>query len=532
MTLNRALLLIMACSAWAATLEVRPGGETIQSAIDKTKAGDTVVVHGGTYRERVRVDKDGIVVTGAPGEEVIITGADVIPAGAWEQVAGKPVWRHTPWTNRGLTNPGDERHRLIGRTEQVIVDGKLLRQVLQLEQMEPGTFYAEPAKALFVRLPGDGAPAEDRIEASVRSSLMEITGSHVVVRRLRFLYASNAAQRPALDIKGADNLVEDCVTEWTNGCGAQLGGERNTARRLVSRFNGQIGMRGFGDKNVMEECRLEGNNVKGFDKTWETGGIKVAQTKEFVIRRCQALRNDGPGFWYDNDNHDGLVELSYAAENEGPGIFIEISERATIRNNLLVRNGLKKEPISWMAAGILLGEAMRCVVERNISVGNRQGIEVRQQRVRPTFPRGHGEGQKCYSEGHVFRNNIAAFNLQYQFAMYGDNAFFGAKRETSLSDLELMDPDKRGWRAENNLYFAAPGQGLILWGAGWLPKHKEFLDLKAYEAEHHLEQGSMVADPLFVNWEAGDFKLKPGSPAVKLGAGIQESGVGSRETGK
>ena len=509
------VFLIMGLAAWAATLEVRPG-DSIQSAIDKAKAGDTVLIHAGTYRERVRVDKDGIVVSGAPGEDAVITGADLIPAGEWEQVAGKPVWRHTPWKYRGPTHPNDDFHRLIGRTEQVILDGKLMKQVLQMEQMEPGTFYADPGTALFVRLSGDAAPAGHTIEASVRALLMEITGSHVAVRHLRFLYGCNPAQRSVLAIEGSDNLVEDCITEWTNGCGARLNGERNTARRLVSRFNGQMGMGAQGVHNVMEECRLEGNNVKGYRKGWEAGGIKVVMTQGFVIRRCQAVRNDGPGFWFDIDNRDGLVENSYSAENFGAGFFAEISGPVTIRNNLAVRNGLKDEPGSWCNAGILLGEAMHCVVEHNISVGNRHGIEVRQQRIREAGSRGPSREKRCYSDGHVFRDNIAAFNKEYQFAVFGDNTFFGAKKEVSPEDLELLNPDKRGWRAENNLYFAAPGEGLILWGAKWLPKHLEYRDLKTFQAEHHLEQGSKVADPLFVNWEAGDFKLKPGSPAEKL----------------
>jgi hypothetical protein len=357
------LVVFPTANAWAATYQVFPadGARATQVAVDKAKSGDTVVIHAGTYRESVRVANDGtpekpIIIAGAPGEEVILTGADAIPSGQWVLLPDTSIWRHAPWPYRGPTHPNNEFHRLIGRTEQVIVDGKLLRQVLEMKQMEPGTFYAEPAKALFVRLPGDGAPAEHRIEASVRPVLMEITGNHVVVRHLRFVHASNSAQRPALDIAGAGNLVEDCVAEWTNGVGARLGGERNTARRLVSRFNGQMGMSGHGVRNVMEECRLEGNNV-----------------------------------------------------------------------------------------------------------------------------------------------------------------------EVSPADLELMNPDQRGWRAENNLYFAAPGGGLILWGAKWLPKHREFSDLDTFRSQHGLERGSVAADPLFADWQAGNVDLHPRSPATKLGAGFTEA---------
>ena len=52
----------------------------------------------------------------------MITGADPIPAAAWVQEPEKPIWRHAPWTYRGTTHPNAEFHRVIGRTEQVIVD--------------------------------------------------------------------------------------------------------------------------------------------------------------------------------------------------------------------------------------------------------------------------------------------------------------------------------------------------------------------------------------------------------------------------
>jgi hypothetical protein len=523
---NFALALLIAGAACAATLQVSPTGDfrTIQSAVNSAKSGDTILVHAGTYREAVRVTGDGLTIAGASGEDVILTGADLIPSAAWTQEPGKPIWRHAPWLYHGPTHPNDERHKLIGRTEQVIADGKLLRQVFQPGEMQPGTFCADvQAKVLLIWLADGGEPAQHRMEASVRPVLMEISGTHDSVRHLHLLYASNPAQKGALIIGGSDNLVEDCIAEWTNGVGAALHGDRNVARRVVSRFNGQMGMGGHGTDNRMEECTLEGNNVKGYSKMWEAGGIKITVSRNFQIIRCKALRNDGPGFWFDIDNRNERIEDSFAAENNGAGMFAEISETATFRNNVCVRNGLKDEPGAWNGAGILLGEAMRCIVEHNISVGNRSGIEVRQQRIR-SLPadtsRDRPQEKRYYSEQHIFRNNIAAFNKEWQFAVYGDNAFFGAKREVSAEELQLMDPDQRGWHSENNLYFAAPGEGLILWGAKWLPKHQEFHDLASFQTKHQLENGSVVADPLFTDWKNDNFALQPDSPAKPIAAGL------------
>jgi hypothetical protein len=499
-------MLFIASSAGAATLSVNPG-DKIQAAVDKANAGDTILIHAGTYRERVVVNRDGLTIVAAPGERVVLTGADVIPASAWEKLADKPIWRHTDWTYHSSIHPNDAQHHLIGRTEQVIVDGHLLKQVESLDQMAEGSFYADTdAKALYLRGP------IDNVQASVRPLLLRVDGHHDVVRGLNFQYASNHAQEVALDLEGSDNLAEDCVVEWTNGAGARIAGDRNTFRRVTSRFNGQMGMSGHGTGNVMEECLLEGNNVKGYSKSWEAGGIKVTVSRGFKIIHCRAIRNDGPGIWFDIDNRNELVEESYAAENNGAGIFIEISETATVRKNICLRNGLKNEPGAWNGGGILLGEAMHCVIEANICVGNRNGIEVRQQRVR-SLPadaaHDRPEEKRYYSDGHVFRRNVAAFNKEWQFAVYGDNPFFGAKKEATEEEMALFDPDQRGWQAGQNIYYAAPGEGLILWGAKWLPKHQEYSDLKKFAADHHLDATSAVEDPHFANWEAGDFTIKP-----------------------
>ena len=54
----------VATSLWADTIRVPQDHETIQAAIDAAKAGDTVVVGAGTYRERLRL-KPGVTVKSA-----------------------------------------------------------------------------------------------------------------------------------------------------------------------------------------------------------------------------------------------------------------------------------------------------------------------------------------------------------------------------------------------------------------------------------------------------------------------------------
>jgi alpha-N-arabinofuranosidase len=82
---------------------------TIQHAADLAQPGDVITVHGGIYRERVSPPRGGtsdakrIVYQAAPGEKVVITGAEVVKN--WVNIQGD-VWRATlPNSFFGQFNP-------------------------------------------------------------------------------------------------------------------------------------------------------------------------------------------------------------------------------------------------------------------------------------------------------------------------------------------------------------------------------------------------------------------------------------------
>ncbi|MHC4498334.1 MAG: DUF1565 domain-containing protein, partial [Planctomycetota bacterium] len=69
---------------------------TISAAARVAQPGDTITVHGGTYRERVTPPRGGesdakrIVYRAAEGEKVIIKGSEVIDG--WQKVQGD-TWK-------------------------------------------------------------------------------------------------------------------------------------------------------------------------------------------------------------------------------------------------------------------------------------------------------------------------------------------------------------------------------------------------------------------------------------------------------
>jgi hypothetical protein len=137
-------------AVWAGTYHVaqhvpqasdaNPGTEaapwkTLSKAAAELAPGETVVIHEGVYREWVNPARSGspsapIVFQGAAGDRVVLTGADVISG--WVP-SERQIWKKEPWQHRFATHPNDEQHRLVGRCEQLIADGQLLKQVEQFQ---------------------------------------------------------------------------------------------------------------------------------------------------------------------------------------------------------------------------------------------------------------------------------------------------------------------------------------------------------------------------------------------------------------
>jgi parallel beta-helix repeat protein len=498
--------------------------KTISKAAAELQPGDAVMIHGGTYREYVRPARSGsvaepITYMAAEGAEVVISGADVVTG--WTHVRDG-IWKREEWPYRFRTHPNNDFHRLIGRCEQVIADRKLLKQVASVSDLEPGTFCALPdEKNLYVRLKGDADPNDHLLEASVRPLCFGMRRSdepvhHIRVQGLTIRHAANTAQRGALCAKGNDWLIEGCSAEWTNGTGVTFRGEQITIRRVRSHHNGQQGASGGGRGFLLDAVRLDHNNLKGFDKGWEAGAIKITHARDGIVRNCLAEANDGNGFWFDIDVRDVLVENCVARDNAHNGIFVEISGGFHIRNNLCVRNGLDGQ---WGRGGIGIAESDHCTIEHNTCVLNMTGIAIREQGPR-SFSGIDGKQVSYHVHDLVIRNNICARNTLYQIGYWYDNPFFGPHPSSEEdTNRESYDPDGMSIRLDHNLYWCQEGQGLALFGVPWRSKHKKYRDLSEWQKDRGQDIHSIVGDPKFTDPEAGVWTVQDGSSAVRLNAG-------------
>jgi hypothetical protein len=518
---------------------------TIGEAVARLKPGDAVFVHGGIYREGVVVDKSGlpeqpILIRAAEGEYVVLTGADRIAD--WTPVPGEDRVYSTPWPhkfvpwNEHYTHPGDEYHRLIGRCEQVFINGYPLRQVLERDKLTLGTFLADiDAQRLYIK-PADNQEITEgkaMVEASTRERILAVKGSYVHIKGIRFRYAANRAQLGAVVLSGAHVVVEDCTFEYTNASGAEFTGQDIAVRNCTFQYNGQLG---FGANRahglLMTGCTVRENNVKGFDRGWEAGGNKICLTRRAVLENSTFTENRGNGIWFDIGNEDCEVRNCLIACNENAGIFYEISYGLHAHDNVILGNGFAFTPGAWgAAAGISISSSPFCTVERNLILGNKEGFNFREQFR--TTRRIDGGTEPVWNHDEVIRNNILAYNRDAQ--VWGwfdipDERHWPRSMQTGQTARRLPDDGSKDspsqptglslevlrFTFESNLYWPGAGQDLFHWGVAW-KKHKKYENLDAVQKELSLEQNSVVSEFHVQNYSALDLRVPADSPAIRMG---------------
>jgi hypothetical protein len=526
--------------------------QTIARAVKAVKAGDTVLIESGVYREAVVIEASGtadrpIVFAAAPMANVTVTGAD--PLTEWKREEGEGNVYSTPWAyvfcgwSQHRNHPDDDYHLTIGRCEQVFVDRYPLLQVPSRKELTRGTFYVdEEGKRLYVwaRTNQELDKARLNVEASVRQLIWKCTGEYVHTRGIRFRYAASQAQSGAVAILGNHDVLEDCTIEQMNGNGASFGGEGLVVRRCVFRDNGQQGFSAHTTKMLMTECLCENNNTKDYARGWEAGGDKLCLCRDTVIEKSIFRSNHGNGVWFDIGNENCTVRNCLIADNDDAGIFYEISYGLHAHDNVIIGNGLSTSFGAWGAnGGIALSSSAHCVIERNLLIANKEGFQFREQgRVTNRIAKPN-EAVAIWNHDHTIRNNVLAYNRDYQTggwfdvkdAFHWPRALQPEKAEAPLAPREQLPPgtdldslkekpkglalEDLGLKLTGNFYAVKPGQQLFLWGCTW-HKHQVYPDLEPVRQTLGLESGSQVGEVQFQDWTALDLRVPADSPLLRL----------------
>ena len=534
--------------------------KTITRATEKARPSDTVLVRDGIYREHVTAKTSGtaqapIRFEAAPGAHVVLTGADRLTG--WQQAeGGLPIYR-VPWTHRfigwssHMTHPDDDYHRLIGRCEQVAIDGYLLHQVLEPKQLAPGTFFVDVSNQVL-QVWDSGRRDLNKVlaEASVRQEVFRVEGDYVQLRGFHFRFAANMAQHGAVVLGGSHDTLEDCTIEGMNASGATFSSECQVVRQCIFRDNGQLGFGANGAHDLLfTQSLVENNNTKGFDRGWEAGGDKLVLCRNAVLEQSRFLRNRGNGIWFDIGNEHCVVRQCLIAGNEDSGIFYEISLGLQAHDNVIIGNGFAATAGAWGAqAGISISSSPECTIERNLIVGNREGFDFREQ-TRTTTRIGQQGETPIWNHDETIRRNIIALNrdaqvwgwfdmkdgrhwpakaMERQAAQAPDTprpgdiagAYTAKDRAGHPQGLAL---EKLRLSFVENVYFAEPGQGWFEWGVSW-GRHKSYPKLSDFQADLGIDLGGRVIDPGFANLRAMDCRISAEAMAA-LGQSYPQGSV-------
>ncbi len=355
---------------------------TINKAAGVAQPGDTVIVHGGTYREWVKPIRGGtdesrrIIYQAAGGEEVFIKGSERVDSWVSE---GNGVWRaelpnsffgsYNPYALKlsgGWLNYGLWHHRGdVYLNGEAFYEKQTAEEVTQAEQ----SWHCEvDEKTTTIRANfGKANPNTELAEINVRESLFmpEITGlKYITVSGFHFLHAAANWAPPVMDLQpgavgprmGKHWIIENCTVTNARCVGIILGmapgvnygdidayGDHIVRNNIIRRC-GQAGIAGQKGATRSLICGnlIEDTNYRKEFGGWETAAIKFHNSVDTVIRgnliRGVFHQREGAfGIWMDFGNQGTRITGNIIYKTQAATIFLEMDHGPTlVDNNVLI----------------------------------------------------------------------------------------------------------------------------------------------------------------------------------------------------
>ncbi|SDS19086.1 right-handed parallel beta-helix repeat-containing protein [Opitutus sp. GAS368] len=372
---------VSASSSEAANGSVARPYHTISAAAQVAVPGDTVIVHEGTYRERITPPRGGdseerrIVYQAAPGEKVTIKGSEVIKG--WKPFSDN-VWQVTlPNGFFGSYNPyqdlvqGDwfEAKGRPHHTGEVYLNGKSLYEVPLLPKvLDPQSFpdsrdreastwtwFCESddrSTHIYANFHGKN-PNDELVEINVRDSCFypATTGcDYITVRGFRLTQAATQWAAPTAEQIGLIGtnwskgwIIEDNVISDSKCAGITLGKDRASGQNVWSADPTRDGALHY---NELIERVLKA----GWSRE-QVGSHVVRRNTIFNCEQAGICGSLGAIFSEITDNHvyNIWVKRQFAGE-EIAGIKLHAAIDVLIKGNRVHHAG-RGIWLDWMAQG-------------------------------------------------------------------------------------------------------------------------------------------------------------------------------------
>ncbi len=505
--------------ALAATYYVAPNGndygsglyigspfKTVQKAVRQARAGDTVYIRGGVYRETVTADVNGgtssapIRIRNYGTEKVYIKGSDIVTG--WLHHSGA-IWKKTGWTinaqqvfvdfNDANPTAGPKPLQQIGMPSGYYSSWEYQYPVSGSSSSLPaGSFYfSKSSNTLYVRLADGSDPNKHRMEVSVRGRLVYLRKPYIILDGLNFRHSNASAgsqQGAAVELASYDTM-QNCDVQFVDFAGVSMGYQQTGSKLLNSNLsnNGALGVTAPATKKfLVSGNRMLSNNYRRFNMLWHAGGFKSATDSDGIVENNLVAYNYGSGIWFDYSNSGQPITIRYNfVHHNGPkdsGIFLEATNNVLVHDNIVANNERR---------GIYLSAAWNVRVLNNTFVGNKG---------RATIELGGMPRSGAQLTNNQVVNNLLSHNTtQYELVLFKPN---GTTIRGNTSNY-------------NNFHRYST---LTLWyGSG--------ISLSSFRSASGQDRNTLNVNPALVNSgnnppAAANFKLWGNSPIINKGTNL------------
>ena len=394
---------------------------------------------------------------------------------------------------------------------------------------EPGEWYLDTntATLYYWPIPGDNLTRDAAIAPALEQLVRIENSRDLVFRGLDFRHSEwsmpaagyagrqAAIEAPsAIEATGAENVTIDrCTFSQMGGYAVWFGrGSRHnrvTANEIYDMGGGGIKI---GETDIPESAGQNFENTVTDNDIHDLGLVYPSAVGIWV---GQSSRN--------SISHNHIHDLSYTAisvgwtwgygPNQCSGNQIEFNHLHDIGKRILsdlgavytlgvqpgtvIRNNLIHdiESFTYGGWGIYLDEGSSKILVENNIVYNTKSAGFHQH----------------YGRDNIVRNNVFAFGREYQLmrTRAEDHVSFTFEKNIVYFDSGRLlgsDWSGAGYRMDGNLYWDLRGEPVTF-------ANRTLAEWR----EQGQDTGSVIADPLFVDAKDYDFRLRPRSPALRLG---------------
>lgn len=349
---------------------------TLQHAVNKASAGDTIMMAPGSYHQAATVSTANLTIRSTRGT-AWLDGSQVVSG----FVRSGSVWVRSGWNHKFNRNPtfirgaddGTGAWRFVNPNyptaawpDQVWIDGVRLTQVRSQSAVGPRSFYVDyhSNKLIIGRNPAGHTVRASTLNVGLR---IRAAGVHVTglgVRR----YADSVPDLGALIVERPRVQLRNVRVFQNATTGLLVVADHVTVAKSRFADNGLAGVRGseayyldFTD-NVVRH-----NNTEHFNYAPSAAGLKFTRSRHVRIERNSFVDNLATGVWMDESTYDVDVVGNRVIGNRNHGISFELSENVNVSNNVVAGNAGK---------GIQINNTGTVQIRHNEIVANDRAVSI------------------------------------------------------------------------------------------------------------------------------------------------------------